>query len=580
MTVAATADPKFMRSLSKYLRERDGGNGTYSTKRKLADAYRFMRFASQMAEELAAAGRADEPYSLALQNRMLPPPQPPEEKTADAIDTGFAVDEVPDELTGLMEAETPLVEKIPEEEAFRGKAKPRISDPIEMYLEDACRNPLLTREQEIRYGKGMQYHLRMLAKCIMETGAGAENIAGLINDKDFSENREGKRVNGFSTSYDGMLYDCLEAAARVEEIVEDERKLVKQILTEPMSSMRRISLTRKLRHLQREAYETLSRFEPTYDTLKGAYDALKPCAEKAGCLQEMMGRKEPGFGQLWEDHSEVSAEAGDTPDHLLFRAGKIKEHAEKFIYYRNMLVSGNLRLVVSIAKKYRNWGLPFVDCIQHGNDGLLHAAEKWKYRRGYKFSTYATWWIRQRIIRGIQDHARTIRIPIHIGRKRSKINQASSGLMQELEREPTAEEIAERAGIEPSVVRRLGIHVCSTDRGIKEDGDTPLGAILPDTRTEDPSLPASRNDLRKKIEQAVAELGCREAEVIRMRYGLDGDGKTYMLEEIGEMFGITRERIRQIEAKALRKLQHPVRSRKLEPFLDRKEEEYPDAVDV
>jgi RNA polymerase primary sigma factor len=259
----------------------------------------------------------------------------------------------------------------------------------------------------------------------------------------------------------------------------------------------------------------------------------------------------------------------ESPSSLTQRFDLAREELEVCETVKRQLSNSNLRLVVSVAKKYRNRGLSFLDLIQEGNTGLMRAVDKYEYRRGFKFSTYATWWIRQAITRAIADQARTIRIPVHMIDVLSKLRNIQKNLQQEKRREPTTSEIADRAGIDVDEVRRvmdIGRHPVSLDRPVGDGEDCSFGEFIEDHDPDNPLRNASRGLLRDKIESLLKTLTYREREIIRLRYGL-GDGYTYTLEEVGRIFKVTRERVRQIEAKAVRKLQHPIRSEKLSGFL-------------
>jgi RNA polymerase primary sigma factor len=252
------------------------------------------------------------------------------------------------------------------------------------------------------------------------------------------------------------------------------------------------------------------------------------------------------------------------------RIGRDERLRREGLAAKRILVESNLRLVVSIAKRYRNRGMAFLDLIQEGNLGLMRAVDKFDYTKGFKFSTYATWWIRQAITRAIADQARTIRIPVHMVESMNRVMRIQRQMTQELEREPTIEELAEKTGLAPERVReiqRIALDPLSLDSPLGEEEDSNLADLIADSGADAPAEVATRRMLAQAVEEALGELSDREKEVVKLRFGLV-DGQARTLEEVGREFGVTRERIRQIEAKTLAKLRHPQRSQKLKEFLD------------
>jgi len=273
---------------------------------------------------------------------------------------------------------------------------------------------------------------------------------------------------------------------------------------------------------------------------------------------------------LMDELRNILVTCQESPSSLRNRVKNLRSVFSEYQQAKRELSEGNLRLVVSIAKKYRNRGLSFLDLIQEGNAGLMRAVDKFEYRRGFKFCTYATWWIRQAITRAVADQSRTIRIPVHMVETMSRVRTVSRQLLKELGREPTLEEVARRSETTVDEARRvlaMSRYPISLDRPVGNSEDSHFGDLLPDGEAESPAIGAAQEMLRGRIDKVLKTLSYREREIIKLRYGL-GDGYSYTLEEVGHIFKVTRERIRQIEAKAVRKLQQPSRSQELVGFLD------------
>jgi RNA polymerase primary sigma factor len=306
--------------------------------------------------------------------------------------------------------------------------------------------------------------------------------------------------------------------------------------------------------------ETLSQLNDRMQQLKHSI-AEVPAAQR---------RDDPRIAEYRAELHGLMQQCQESPATLNRRMAWISSFKDEYDEAKRQLSAGNLRLVVSIAKKYRNRGLSFLDLIQEGNTGLMRAVDKYDHQRGFKFSTYATWWIRQAITRAVADQSRTIRIPVHMVETMSRVRTVSRQLLQELGREPTLEETAKRAQTTVDEARRvlaMSRYPISLDRPVGNSEDSQFGDLLPDSGAESPSTGAAQEMLRGRINAVLKTLSYREREIIKLRYGL-GDGYSYTLEEVGHIFKVTRERIRQIEAKAVRKLQQPSRSQELVGFLD------------
>jgi RNA polymerase primary sigma factor len=454
----------------------------------------------------------------------------------------------------------------------------RIDDPVRMYLTQMGEIPLLTREQEIALAKKIEITRKIFRSKVLESDyclQSAVEILQQVDDGDLPFDRTmkistdegmadkgtiGQRIPMNLGSVRQMLarnrdnWDALRAAKTRKELDEvrlairrRRRRSVKLLEELALRTSKVTPLMKKLSSISTKMVELETRIEEL-KKIKEPGEDLEVCQEELSGLEDL----------VLED-----------AQNLHRRVVAVRKIYNKYEDAKRKLSGGNLRLVVSIAKKYRNRGLSFLDIIQEGNTGLMRAVDKYEYRRGFKFSTYATWWIRQAITRAIADHARTIRIPVHMIETMSKLRNISKGLMQELGREPTIEEIAKRAKMTVAETRRvlkISRHPISLDRPVGESEDSYFGDFIEDEKADNPVESATQEMLKDKIEQVLKTLTYREREIIKLRYGI-GDGYTYTLEEVGRIFKVTRERVRQVEAKAIRKLQHPVRARKLEGFL-------------
>ena len=452
------------------------------------------------------------------------------------------------------------------------------SDPIRLYLSQMSSLGLLTKEEEIHCSKKIELTRRMFRRSVMECPLALQNAFGVLTKVYHGKLPFDRTIKMSITErlskeqiLKRMPVNLQTLAPLLESMTDDFETLVRKSTTKEEKQVARIRFLQRRRRALILTEEMSLRTRRVHALMR----QMIKMSERMDAIRNLLTAPKSNMTkekrvQLRDELRQLILTAQESPRSLRNRCKLMRERLTAYEQAKSELSRGNLRLVVSVAKKYRNRGMSFLDLIQEGNTGLMRAVDKFEYRRGYKFSTYATWWIRQAITRAIAEQARTIRIPVHMIDALTKLRAASRNLYQRTGREPGIAEVAEAAGLTIEEARKImlmGANPISLEHPVGDSDDACFGEFVSDNSFDKPEKSASNEMLKGELAKVLKTLTYREREIIKLRYGLDG-GYSYTLEEVGRIFQVTRERVRQIEAKAVEKLQNPLRCRSLEGFLE------------